>query len=113
MVPGLRSFSPADDTVKTSARQCQIIEIYRAIMQRNDEEVRRVLPGLLRSLSTKPLLYVPLEHGGEPKQIMTARSMQMVIRFLLTHLPQLGMLRETWHLLRTALRRWGAMCVRL
>jgi hypothetical protein len=26
----------------------------------------------------------------------------MVIRFLLAHLPQLGMLRETWHLLKTA-----------
>lgn len=96
------ALSPADDTVKTTADDVRIIDIYRGVMQRNDEEVRRVLPGLLRSLESKPLLYVPLEHGGEPKQIMTARSMQMVIRFLLAHLPQLGMLRETWHLLRTA-----------
>ena len=96
------ALSPADDTVKTNADDVRIIDIYRGVMQRNDEEVRRVLPGLLRSLQSKPLLYVPLEHGGEPKQIMTARSMQMVIRFLLAHLPQLGMLRETWHLLRTA-----------
>ena len=100
------ALSPADDTVKTSADDVRIIEIYRAIMQRNADEVRRVLPGLLRSLQSKPLLYVPLEHGGEPKQITTARSMQMVIRFLLTHLPQLGMLRETFHLLRTG-ARWN------
>ena len=71
-------------------------------MQRNGDEVRRVLPGLLRSLQNKPLLYVPLEHGGEPKQILTARAMQMLVRFLVSHLPQLGLLRETWHLLRTA-----------
>ncbi len=96
------ALSPADDTVKTTADDVRIIDIYRGVMQRNEEEVRRVLPGLLRSLQSKPLLYVPLEHGGEPRQIITARSMQMVIRFLLAHLPQLGMLRETWHLLRTA-----------
>lgn len=96
------ALSPADDTVKSTADDVRIIDIYRGVMQRNTDEVRRVLPGLLRSLQSKPLLYVPLEHGGEPKQILTARSMQMVIRFLLAHLPQLGMLRETWHLLRTA-----------
>ena len=96
------ALSPTDDTVKTNADDVRIIDIYRGVMQRNEEEVRRVLPGLLRSLQSKPLLYVPLEHGGEPKQILTARSMQMVIRFLLAHLPQLGLLRETWHLLKTA-----------
>ena len=96
------ALSPADDTVKSNADDIRIIDIYRGVMQRNEEEVRRVLPGLLRSLASKPLLYVPLEHGGEPKQILTARSMQMVIRFLLAHLPQLGLLRETWHLLKTA-----------
>ncbi len=96
------ALSPADDTVKTNADDVRIIDIYRGVMQRNEEEVRRVLPGLLRSLQSKPLLYVPLEHGGEPRQILTARSMQMVIRFLLAHLPQLGLLRETWHLLKTA-----------
>lgn len=96
------ALSPSDDTVKSTADDVRIIDIYRGVMQRDEAEVRRVLPGLLRSLHNKPLLYVPLEHGGEPKQIMTARSMQMVIRFLLAHLPQLGLLRETWHLLKTA-----------
>ena len=96
------ALSPSDDTVKSTADDVRIIDIYRGVMQRDEGEIRRVLPGLLRSLQNKPLLYVPLEHGGEPKQIMTARSMQMVIRFLLAHLPQLGLLRETWHLLKTA-----------
>lgn len=96
------ALSPSDDTVKSTADDVRIIDIYRGVMQRDESEIRRVLPGLLRSLHNKPLLYVPLEHGGEPKQIITARSMQMVIRFLLAHLPQLGLLRETWHLLKTA-----------
>lgn len=96
------ALSPDDQTVRSTAEDVRVIDMYRGIMQRNETEVRRVLPGLLKSLGRKPLLYVPLEHGGDPKQILTARSQQMVVRFLLAHLPQMGMLRETWHLLRTA-----------
>lgn len=96
------ALSPEDQTVRSTAEDVRVIDMYRGIMQRNEAEVRRVLPGLLKSLQRKPLLYVPLEHGGDPKQILGARSQQMVVRFLLAHLPQLGLLRETWHLLRTA-----------
>jgi hypothetical protein len=96
------ALSPEDQTVRSSAEDVRVIDIYRGIMQRKETEVRRVLPGLLKMLGRKPLLYVPLEHGGDPRQILAARSQQMVVRFLLAHLPQLGLLRETWHLLRTA-----------
>lgn len=96
------AISPEDQDERSSAEEVRIIDMYRGIMRRDEAEVRRVLPGLLRSLQSKPLLYVPLEHGGEPKQILAARSMQLLVRFLLAHLPQIGLLRETWHLLRTA-----------
>ena len=96
------ALSPEDQTVRSTAEDVRVIDMYRGIMQRNEVEVRRVLPGLLGMLKRKPLLYVPLEHGGEPKQILAARSQQMIVRFMLAHLPQLGLLRETWHLLRTA-----------
>jgi hypothetical protein len=96
------ALAPEDQSVRSTAEDVRVIDMYRGIMQRNEAEVRRVLPGLLKSLQRKPLLYVPLEHGGDPRQILAARSQQMVVRFLLAHLPQLGLLRETWHLLRTA-----------
>ncbi len=96
------ALSPEDQNVRSTADDVRVIDMYRGIIQRDEAEVRRVLPGLLRSLQRKPLLYVPLEHGGDPKQILAARSQQMVVRFLLAHLPQLGLLRETWHMLRTA-----------
>jgi len=91
-----------DPTTRSSADDVRIIDMYRGIMQRDEAEIRRVLPGLLKSLQRKPLLYVPLEHGGDPRRILQARSQQMIVRFLLAHLPQLGLLRETWHLLKTA-----------
>ncbi len=82
----------------------QMVQVYRGILNRDIEETRLRLPGLLQRMSRKPLLYVPLDNGGHPQQILAARTVQTDIRFLLTQLPRLGMLRETWHILRTAHR---------
>lgn len=78
--------------------------IYRAVVQRDRETIRTHLPALISRLSRNPLLYVPFENGGDPGQILRTQTLQSVIRFLLRELPQLGMLRETWHLLYTAFR---------
>ena len=42
-------------------------------------EVRRLWPDLLRAMARKPLLYVPLSKGGDPRQIVTARVRQRII----------------------------------
>ena len=84
------------------AEERRIIEVFRCVARRDIAEVRRLLPGLLKQLQKRPLLYVPLDHGGEPQQMLTARIGQAVVKFLLATLPRLGLLRETWHLLRTA-----------
>lgn len=78
------------------------LELFRSLVRGDAAEVRKALPGLLRALKKEPLLYVPLDHGGAPAQILAARTMQALMRFLLRHLPKLGLLRETWHVLRTA-----------
>ena len=80
----------------------QIIGLLGCLLKGDAVEVRKQLPTLQRVLKKEPLLYVPLEHGGEPRQILAARTMQALMRFLLRHLPKLGLLRETWHMLRTA-----------
>ena len=82
----------------------RIADIYRAVFRRDAIRVRRMLPRLLAQISKQPLLYVPLENGGEPEQIREARCLQAVLRFLLEQLPRLGLLHEAWHLLRTAYR---------
>jgi hypothetical protein len=81
-----------------------LVDIYRRILRRDIVAVRRLLPKLLERISKRPLLYVPLEAGGRPEPMQAARTLQSVLRFLLSQLPQLGMLRETWHVLRTAYR---------
>ncbi len=93
---------PDTDPSLAPVEERRTIEVVRGVARRDITEVRRLLPGLLKQLQKKPLLYVPLDHGGEPGQMLSARLSQAVVKFLLAHLPRLGLLRETWHLLRTA-----------
>ncbi len=76
--------------------------VLQLVSEGNVAGIRRALPGLLRELSRRPLLYVPVDRGGRPKDILAARNLQSMIRTLLTQLPALGLFRETWHVLRTA-----------
>jgi hypothetical protein len=79
-------------------------KFYQAVIQRDVAAVGKLLPAQFTRLSRKPLLYVPLDNGGHPTQILVARTIQTDLRFLLKQLPRLGMFRETWHTLRMAHR---------
>lgn len=81
-----------------------MIEFYRAVIRQDVSAVKRRLGSQIRRLSRKPLLYVPLDAGGHPMQVLVARTVQTDIRFLLTQLPRLGLFRETWHIVRLAHR---------
>jgi hypothetical protein len=78
------------------------LRVLRLLAEGDVAGVRRALPALLRELSRRPLLYVPIDRGGRPKDVLQARNLQSLIRTLLTKLPRLGLFRESWHVLRTA-----------
>lgn len=83
--------------------------MYAAVVRRDADTVRQLVPPFLKWLEKQPLLYVPFDHGGEPEPLLKAQSVQAVIRLLLRQLPALGLLREGWHVLQTAYRmerRW-------
>ncbi|MHC4878281.1 MAG: hypothetical protein ACYTGL_17660 [Planctomycetota bacterium] len=82
----------------------EMVEFYRAVIGQDVGSVRKQLQVQFRRLARKPLLYVPLDGGGHPMQILAARTVQTDIRFLLTHLPRMGLFRETWHVSRLAHR---------
>lgn len=78
------------------------IELYRAIFRSDVAETKRLLPPFLAAISRMPFLYVPLNEGGDPRDIAGVRTLQNAIQFLLEQLPRLGLLRETWQTLKTA-----------
>jgi len=92
------------DVARGTEQDRQLARVYRAVVQRDLPTIRTLLPALLNRLSKNPLLYIPLENGGDPGQILRTQALQSVVRFLLRELPRLGLLRETWHTLLTAFR---------
>lgn len=82
----------------------QLVGMLRAVLSHDVQTVRDQFSSFTRALSRKPLLYVPFEHGGQPAQVLAARTLQAVIRMLLRQLPRLGLLEQTFRLLQTAFR---------
>ncbi|MDA0282168.1 MAG: hypothetical protein O3B86_02330, partial [Planctomycetota bacterium] len=102
---GLLCLLPSSsDAVALPEEDRQMIDFYQAVMHRDVGLVGKLLSNQFKRLSRKPLLYVPLDNGGHPTQILVARTVQTDIRFLLKQLPRLGLFRETWHVVRLAHR---------
>lgn len=78
------------------------LDLFRMLASGNSEGARKALPSLLREMSRKPLLYVPLDRGGAPRDVLTARNLHGFLHSLLQQLPRFGLFRETWHVLRIA-----------
>ena len=76
--------------------------IHTAMATNDRDEVRDALPELMRSMSETPLLFVPLSDGGEPRQILQVRSTLSFFEMLFDRLSRLGLIRETYHLVKLA-----------
>lgn len=74
----------------------------RALAANDAAAVRKVLPDLVQRFNPEPLLFVPLSEGGKPRQTLRARTAMAFLESLFERLPRLGLLRETYHLLRMA-----------
>jgi hypothetical protein len=79
-----------------------LIRIERAIGRRDPGQVRRLLPGFVELFRQEPLLYCPPSDGGKPQDVLRAQTALHVLEDLLTRLPRLGLIRETFQLARLA-----------
>ena len=93
--------APAPGAAATGIEE-RVQKLLFAIERREVETVRKLLPATLKQLIRLPLLYVPLDRGGRVRDILAARNLQGLLRLLLRKLPQLGLFREAWHVLKTA-----------
>jgi len=79
-----------------------LIPVERAIAARDPALVRRLLPAFVTRFRGEPLLYCPPSDGGQPAQVLRAQTALHALEDLLTRLPRLGLLRETFHLTKLA-----------
>jgi hypothetical protein len=94
---------PADSR-ESSSLDAEVSRMLSAVFARDTETAGTCFPALCRELRKRPLLYVPFENGGQPGAILKARTLQAIIRVLLSQLPRMGLLDETFQLLQTALQ---------
>jgi hypothetical protein len=78
------------------------IRLEQALFAGEASTARALLPAFIEKFQNEPLLFAPLAEGGTPRAILRVRIAQTVLRALLANLPRLGLLRETYYLLRTA-----------
>ncbi|MCA9063173.1 MAG: hypothetical protein KDA96_08940 [Planctomycetaceae bacterium] len=88
---------------ETASLDAAMAAMFKAVFGQDPDGAARCFPRLVRELKRRPLLYVPFENGGQPSAILKARVLQSVIRILLSQLPRLGLLEETFVLVQTAL----------
>lgn len=73
-----------------------------ALLHQQRDLVRARWPSFEQALSSKPLLYVPVTKGGDPRAILAARVRQKTIQDLLIWLPRVGLLVEACRLIELA-----------
>jgi hypothetical protein len=78
------------------------IRLEQALFRGDSAAAREALGPFLERFQKEPLLVTPLTEGGQPRQVLRVRIAQTVLRALLSNLPRLGLLRETFDLLKAA-----------
>jgi hypothetical protein len=78
------------------------IRLEQALFAGETAAAREVLPAFVEQFQEESLLFAPLSEGGTPRAILRVRVAQTVLRALLANLPRLGLIRETYELLRTS-----------
>jgi hypothetical protein len=74
----------------------------RSLSQGDAAAVRKILPGFVTLFRSEPLLYCPPSDGGKPHEVLRAQIALHVLEDLLTRLPRIGLLRETFQLTKLA-----------
>lgn len=95
------SFPP--DTDEKARAEWQAANLERSCLQVEPLLVSAQMEEWLASVRHAPLLYVPLEAGGDPRALLAARSVLLTFRMLAANLPRLGLLEATYRLLASAM----------
>src|SRR5262249_23528190 len=80
----------------------RLVGIWRAIGRGDAASVRDFLPSFVAHFRRDPLLYCPPPDGGKPREVLQAQTALAVLEDLVTRLPRLGLLRETFQLTKLA-----------
>ena len=75
--------------------------VIQALICGEPQTVKKIWRKTLKLLSKEPILYEPIERGGDPIRMIRIKSILTVIQRLLSNLPLQGLLVETYQVLLT------------
>ena len=94
--------SPDVEANGSPAWEADALRLEAALFHGDPDAARAALPSFLAHFQEESLLSASLIEGESPRQILQVRVAQTVLRALLANLPRLGLVRETFDLLRAA-----------
>lgn len=100
--PPEKPTTPLAGTANRSDWELLAIRIEKALGRGEPGLVRRILPSFITRFRGEPLLYCPPSDGGKPAEVLRAQTALHVLEDLVTRLPSLGLIRETFLLTRLA-----------
>ena len=80
--------------------QAEAIALEQALLRGERDKAAERLRAFMQRFQGERLLYSALADGGAARQILRARLAQSLLRRLALALPRLGLIRETFHLLK-------------
>jgi hypothetical protein len=92
----------AAEVVPAPVWETTSVRLEGALWRGDRQTVETLLPEFVEQFRTEPLLFTALADGGSPIHIFRARLAQNLLRVLVVNLPRLGLLRQTYHLLKIA-----------
>jgi hypothetical protein len=96
-----RDGEPLAET-KGPAWEPALLRLEKALWLGDAAAARAELPRFREHFQHEPMLFTPLAQGGHPRLILRASIAQTLLRALVANMPRLGLLRETYGLLRVA-----------
>lgn len=104
LLPGPELPPPPEDLrlTESPAWEPTLLRILRAISQQQRDTVRQLLPAFVHAFRHEPLLYCPLSDGGRYSEVLRCHTALHVLDELLSLLPRVGLIRETFQLTRLA-----------
>ena len=90
-----------DETTEKYAKPWKrlTLQVFKAIFRKDVKRVKTLWKELIAHLETETLLYIPTSHGGDAKTIVDCKRLQLAVLNLVSYLPRLGLLAETFELI--------------
>jgi hypothetical protein len=98
----LRSSAGAAPSAAGPPWEPGLLGLEEALWQGDAGRTQALLPAFLQQFQDEPLLYRPLAQGGNPRQVLRASFAQIVLHGLAHNLPRLGLIRDTFVLVKAA-----------